>query len=188
MTPTRRTANVLGALALVVNDRAAAAVLAATGQSQSSAGALSALSEFLDRPTLDELRKVLGLTPSGVVRLVDRLAESGLVVRQPGADGRSRAIVLTTTGRRMAEQIGQARLETLTALVDELSPEEQASLLEMLGRVMQTVVQQKSGGAWICRQCDLAACERSSGHCPAANAARAKFELDEPPRASSADP
>ena len=51
---------------------------AAAGQSESAAAALSALLHFLDRPSVDLLRQVLGLTSSGTVRLVDRLAESGL--------------------------------------------------------------------------------------------------------------
>jgi hypothetical protein len=39
---------------------------------------------------------------------------------------------------------------------------------------MTAVVDRKDGGAWICRHCDLTGCERSSGHCPAMNAATAK--------------
>ena len=73
MTALDRQANLLGALALVITDQSAQAVAAAAGQSVSAAAALSALHHFLDRPTLDQLHKVLGLTPSGAVRLVDRL-------------------------------------------------------------------------------------------------------------------
>ena len=83
--------NVLGALSQVITDQSLAAIAGATGQSPTAAAALSALAEFLDRPTVDQLRKVLGLTPSGAVRLVDRLAGAGLVSRGPGTDGRSRS-------------------------------------------------------------------------------------------------
>ena len=51
-----RQANVLGALALVLTDQTAHSVAAAAGQSISAAAALSALHQFLDRPTLDQLR------------------------------------------------------------------------------------------------------------------------------------
>lgn len=175
MSETGRVANVLGALALVLSDRTAVAVADASGQSGSSASALSALAEFLEHPTLDDLRKVLGLTPSGVVRLVDRLVDAGLVTRQPGADARSRAIVLTAAGRRVAGRIAAARMAALTGVLDGLTGSELASLDELLGRVMATVVGGKEGGAWICRQCDLGACGRAAGRCPAALAARRKY-------------
>ena len=109
MTALDRQANLLGALALVITDQTAEAVAAAAGQSVSAAAALSALHHFLDRPTLDQLRKVLGLTPSGAVRLVDRLADAGLVTRGTGDDGRSRSVVLTEAGKRVAQQITAAR-------------------------------------------------------------------------------
>jgi DNA-binding MarR family transcriptional regulator len=169
-----RDANLLGALALVITDQTAQAVGAAAGQSDSAAAALSALHHFLDRPTLDQLRKVLGLTPSGAVRLVDRLADAGLVVRGAGGDGRSRSVVLTEQGQRVAERIGAARATVLSGALDELSADERRSLHALMSRVMSNLVKSKDGGAWICRLCDLDACGRSAGQCPTANAAAAK--------------
>jgi DNA-binding MarR family transcriptional regulator len=170
-----REANVLGALALVVTDQTARAVAAASGQSASAAAALSALHQFLDRPTLDLLRRVLGLTPSGAVRLVDRLADAGLVTRGPGADGRSRAILITDAGRRAAERVAEARAQVLRDALAELSPAERVTLQPLLERLMTGVVRAKEGGPWICRLCDLTACERAAGRCPAANAAAGKY-------------
>jgi len=168
-------ANVLGALALVITDQTAAATAAAAGQSPSAAAALSALHHFLDRPTLDRLRQVLGLTHSGAVRLVDRLAEAGLVTRGPGTDGRSRSIVLTDAGRHAAERVAAARATLLSGALAGLSATERATLDALLGRIMTNVVNAKDGGAWICRLCDLRACRRAEGHCPAATAAFAKM-------------
>ena len=92
-----RTANVLGALAGTVTDQATAAMLAAaelpSKGSSSPLAALVAIAEFLGAPTVDQLRRVLGLTPSGAVRLVDRLESDGLVGRVRGRTagrGRSR--------------------------------------------------------------------------------------------------
>jgi DNA-binding MarR family transcriptional regulator len=166
---------VLGALALAVADQTAQAVVAATGQSVTAAAALSALSEFLDRPTLDQIRRVLGLTPSGAVRLIDRLADAGLVTRGPGADGRTRSVILTDAGRRAAEAGAAARLTYLRDSLATLTAGERETLDHLLGRVMAAVVDRKDGGAWICRQCDLTGCERASGRCPAMNAATAKY-------------
>ncbi len=168
-------ANVLGALALAVADQTAQAVVTATGQSATAAAALSALHEFLDRPTLDQIRRVLGLTPSGAVRLIDRLAEAGLVTRGPGADGRTRSVILTDAGRRSAEAGAAARLTYLRDSLATLTAAERETLDHLLGRVMAAVVDRKDGGAWICRHCDLTGCERSSGRCPAMNAATVKY-------------
>jgi DNA-binding MarR family transcriptional regulator len=170
-----RHANLLGALALVITDQTEQTVTAAAGQSVSAAAALSALHHFLDRPTLDQLRKVLGLTPSGAVRLVDRLADAGLVTRGAGGDGRSRSVVLTEAGMRAAEQITAARAALLSGALDGLSPAERQTLHTLIGRVMANIVRSKDGGAWICRLCDINACGRATGGCPAANAAAAKY-------------
>lgn len=170
-----REANLLGALALIVTDTTAAAVAGASGQASTAAAALSALYQFLDRPTLDALRRVLGLTPSGAVRLVDRLAGEGLVTRGPGADGRSRAVILTADGRRVAKQIAAARSATLRHALADLSAAERDTLHSLLGRIMAAYVRDKQGGAWICRLCDVAACGRAQGACPTANAAAARY-------------
>jgi DNA-binding MarR family transcriptional regulator len=169
-----REANLLGALALAVTDRTSTAIAGAAGQSASAAAALSALHHFLDRPNLDQLRRVLGLTPSGAVRLVDRLAEAGLVTRGPGGDGRSRSVVLTEQGREVAERVSAARVAALGDVLEDLSPTEREVLHTLMGRLMANVVRGKDGGAWICRLCDLDACGRAAGQCPAANAAAAR--------------
>jgi DNA-binding MarR family transcriptional regulator len=165
------TANLLGALALAVTDRASAVAAAAAGQGVSAVAAISALDQFLDRPTIDQLRRVLDLTPSGAVRLVDRLADAGLVTRGSGQDGRSRSVALTRKGKRLAGQLAAARAEALKGALAALSPAEQRTLHALMGRVMASIVHSKDGGPWICRLCDLAACGRDAGLCPTANAA-----------------
>lgn len=175
MTALGREANLLGALALAITDQTAQAAAAAAGQSASAAAALSALHHFLDRPTLDQLCKVVGLTPSGTVRLVDRLAEAGLVTRATGDDRRSRSVVLTDAGKRVAQQVALARAALLESVLDGLSPAERDALHALMSRIMASIVHSKQGGAWICRLCDLEACGRPAGHCPAASAAAVKY-------------
>jgi DNA-binding MarR family transcriptional regulator len=170
MTPLDREANLLGAFALLINDRTADAVAAAAGPSDTAAAALSALHHFLDRPTIDLLRQVLGLTPSGTVRLVDRLVDAGYVTRGPGPDGRSRTVALTERGRDVAAKVTAARAEVLTGALDRLSPAERETLHSLLGRVLAGAVRAPGATRWICRMCDTTACGRSAGHCPVANA------------------
>jgi DNA-binding MarR family transcriptional regulator len=174
MTSLEREANVLGALALVVADRTSDAIAGAAGQSETAAAALSALHHFLDRPTIDLLRQVLGLTPSGTVRLVDRLVDAGYVTREPGGDGRSRAVTLTAEGRRAAEQVAAARADVLSGALSALSPAERETLRDLLGRLLATFVRGPGATRWICRLCDTDACGRAEGQCPAANAAAAR--------------
>lgn len=168
-------ANVLGALALVVTHEMTGAVTGQADGSLTDAAALAALGQFLDGSTLDRVHRVLGLTPSGAVRLVDRLASSGLVTREAGPDGRSRSVRLTATGRDRAGRVHDARSAYLTSLLAGLSADEVADLHRLLGRLMANVVAAKDGGAWTCRLCDLTACGRDEGRCPTANAARAKY-------------
>jgi len=167
-------ANLLGALALVVNDRTEEAI-AATGLSPSAAAALSALHQFLDHPSIERLRQVLGLTPSGTVRLVDRLVEAGYVTRGPAQDKRTVSVALTPKGRRAAARVEAARASVLSGALVDLSEAEQQTLHDLLGKLIAPFVRANldrgPGGGWICRLCDLAACGRDVGHCPTANTA-----------------
>ncbi|MBO0867996.1 MAG: winged helix-turn-helix transcriptional regulator [Micromonosporaceae bacterium] len=177
-TPTRgagveREANLLGALALVVTDQTETVTAAACGLSPTAAAALSALLHFLDKPTLDMLRRVLGLTPSGAVRLVDRLAEAGYVTRGPGADGRSRSVTLTQKGRRAAKRVARARAQVLRGALAGLSVPERETLHALLGKLFSPFIRQPRSTGWICRLCDTVSCGRDAGHCPVANEALA---------------
>jgi DNA-binding MarR family transcriptional regulator len=175
----RALANVLGALSLVVTDELGRAVTQPGGSlgSVTDAATLSALAQFLDGATLDRVHEVMGVTPSGAVRLVDRLERTGLVAREPGTDGRSRAVRLTAAGRAAAEDVGAARSAYLSDLVSSLTVPEVEALRGLLAKLMTSVVDHKQGGAWTCRLCDLVACRRSEGDCPAYNAGLARYGL-----------
>jgi DNA-binding MarR family transcriptional regulator len=170
-----RTGNLLGALSLSVADRTTAAAGAALGQSESAAVALSALHHFLEDPSLDLLGRVLGLTPSGTVRLVDRLQDAGYVTRRPGRDGRSISVRLTASGRRAAERVSAARAEVLEDALSDLAPGERRALDELVSRVLVGLIREPGATRWTCRLCDTTACGRDAGRCPVANAARERF-------------
>jgi DNA-binding MarR family transcriptional regulator len=86
-----RTANLLGALALTLSDRAAAAVQADARVSGSDAAALVTLRNYAEGEPLDLLRRALALSHPGVVRLADRLQARGLVKRHRARDTRRRS-------------------------------------------------------------------------------------------------
>jgi DNA-binding MarR family transcriptional regulator len=170
-----RTGNLLGALSLAVADRTTAAAGDAIDQSQSAAVALSALHHFLEDPSADLLGRVLGLTPSGTVRLLDRLQESGYVTRRPGRDNRSISVRLTASGRRAAERVSAARAEVLEDALSNLAPAERQALDELVSRVLVGLIREPGATRWTCRLCDTTACGREAGRCPVANAARERF-------------
>jgi DNA-binding MarR family transcriptional regulator len=170
-----RAANILGALSLVVTDRMSDAVAEAAGRSVSAAAALSALLHFLDRPTVDRLRQVLGLTSSGTVRLLDRLEEAGFVRREPGADARSTAVVLTESGTRAAIRVTSARAVTLEGALAVLTPEERAAFEHLTGKMLVGMMRGPGATRWICRMCHIGACRGAAGGCPVGNAARDRY-------------
>jgi len=159
----------------VIADRTSEAVGEAAGQSETAAVALSALHHFLDDPSMDRIRRVLGLTPSGAVRLVDRLEEAGYVTRRPGRDGRTVSVRLTASGRRAARRVSAARGEVLNRALAVLGPDERAQFDALAARVL--IGQMRGPGAtrYMCRLCDMEACGRDEGRCPVANAARERW-------------
>jgi DNA-binding MarR family transcriptional regulator len=168
-------ANLLGALSLVIADRMADAMTEAGGRPESAAAALSALLHFLDRPTVDLLRQVLGLTSSGTVRLVDKMAESGYVQRGPGDDGRSTSVSLTGAGLAAAEAVTAARAGVLAGALDALSPAEREALRQLISKVLAGLIGGPGTVRWMCRLCDTGVCRGTEGGCPVGHAVRERY-------------
>jgi len=173
-----REVNLLAALSLVLSDRVRYATEQAAGHSSAAPAALIALGEFLEGGSLDDLRRVVALTPSGAVRLVDRLEADGLVRRRPGSDGRAVALALTTAGRVASRRVLAARSDALSGILDGLTTEERSSLTGIVEKLLSSIVSDRmaarergedAGGGWLCRMCDFAACGRDEGNCPVAN-------------------
>lgn len=170
-----RTANLLGALSLVVSDRMSDAMAGAAGQSETAAATLSALHHLVERPSIDLLRQVLGLTSSGTVRLVDRLAAAGYVRRVSGNDGRVTQVALTASGRRAAQRVSAARGAALDRAIATLSPADQQTLSELVSRLLVGLMRGPGAVRWMCRLCDTRACGHDTGHCPVRTAALATY-------------
>jgi DNA-binding MarR family transcriptional regulator len=166
------TANVVGALALVIADRSTDAIEDSSRQSLTTGAALSALYQFLGTPSIDLLRQVLGLTSSGTVRLVDRLEEAGYVTRRAGGDGRLTLVQLTTSGRRAAIRVSNARATVLRDALSVLSADERRSLDAIASRLLVGLMRGPGAERWMCRLCDVTDCGRDQGRCPVAAAAQ----------------
>jgi DNA-binding MarR family transcriptional regulator len=172
MTSSEHSANVLGALALKLHDRMSAAVAEAAGEPESGATTLSWMSSFAEQPRVGLLHQMLGLTPSGAVRLIDRLEADGHLRRGPGADGRSTSVRLTARGRRTARRVSAARLAVLTDALAVLSEDERETLDALVGRVLAGLKRDATATRFMCRLCDAQACGHARGACPVAPAQR----------------
>jgi DNA-binding MarR family transcriptional regulator len=171
--------NVFGALCTTVADEIHAAA-DSTAQVGGAAGAtLVALRESQAGESIDRLRRTVGLTPSGAVRLVDRLVELGLVRRRPGKDARTISLTLTSSGSRVAGRILRGRANVIERALSNLTREEQLTLARLSDKLVGAIAAHRiearqngdtpPGGA-ICRLCDFTGCGRPAGRCPAQKA------------------
>jgi DNA-binding MarR family transcriptional regulator len=166
-----RTANLLGALALTLADRADAAVRDGAGVAGNDAAALVTLRNYAEGKPLELLRKALALSHPGVVRLADRLESRGLVERRRSdSDGRSVALHLTAAGRGAADEALTARGEAIAAALDVLDATERRALESMLERMLCAETTDSVASLVICRMCDPDVCGHPQG-CPVTQAA-----------------
>lgn len=154
----------LGVTALAALDRLRAAVDDRSGLGEAEAGALVHLRAWPGE-AVGDLAGVVGRSQSATVRLVDRLVERGLVRRDPGADRRTVALVLTEAGSRAADAVLAARATALAPLLAGLSENERRALERLLGGVATGLATDRPAAVRVCRLCDREACTSGPG-CP----------------------
>ena len=174
-----RLINLLGAAAIGLNDAAVGDVAADGGLDCTAAGALVALLDLAESGSVRRLSQMLGLTHSGTVRLVNRLADAKVVERAAGPDLRTVSVRLTRPGRAVARRIRAGRHAAIATALAGLTRQQRDQLtvacevlitnMTMARLARRTAGARPSGGA-LCRMCDPAACGRLAGGCPAAGA------------------
>lgn len=174
----QRQANIFGALSLTVADRVRAASSASAPSSGEGPAGLVALATFMEGGSIEELSRVLGLSHSATVRLVDKLERGELVERRSAADARAVAVAPTTQGIEIAEQIQRARLESLSELLDPLTPTERKELTRLHEKLLAGLVATGELRGRICRLCDAAACGHDCGRCPVTEAPPPQVEAE----------
>ena len=106
---------------------------------------LSALSVvvFAGPVTLGDLAAAEQVRPPTMTRIVDALAEQGLVVKRKNArDGRSTLIHATATGKKLLMQGRERRVRALAAQIGALGPDDLAALgtaTEILRKVIAAI-------------------------------------------------
>ena len=166
-----RTANLLATLSLHVTGRTLSAARQAAERAESDTAALVALSVVVPGASQDTVGQMLGLSQSGVTRLVDRLAENGLVRRDPGPDQRTVAVRTTPAGDRTAQRALRARRENSVQVLSTLAADEQRLLAALLEKLLGGAVHERADAFRICRMCETAVCH-DVDRCPVTDAAR----------------
>jgi len=84
-----------------------------------------------------ELGAMLGIDPSTMVALVDRLEEAGLAKRRPSPrDRRAREVVITAKGRRQLDAARRKVADVEDEVLGGLSGEERDQLMTLLRRAL----------------------------------------------------
>lgn len=159
-----RLENLLGALSLTMADRLRG-VGAGHGMSASEQAALVTVLAHPDHP-VSRLGDILGLTSSGVTRLVDRVVDRGWVTRSPGPDARQRRLRLTGAGARRARALMRERDDVLGAALAVLPAADRAELERLLHRVVGGLHREEVPALRTCRLCDVEVCNSGGAECP----------------------
>ena len=152
-----RTTNLLGVVGLAVADRIEEETRNILKHSGETPAALVVIGYGLG-PSNDELRRVLGLSHSGTVRLVDRLVADGLVERREGEDARSVALYVSKRGKALREKILKGRLTAISPLIEPLSESEQDQLGRILSKLLSSMETSDFERRSLCRMCDHRVC------------------------------
>lgn len=160
----RPLANRLAALATSLDD----AVHAETDELSASAVAALQTIRQIGPMAIQDVARIIGLTHSATVRLIDRL-EKDWLVRRLSRKGREVRVEATARGRRRAGQFQDRRLAAADALLAALDAEERTVLARAIDKMLEASVTDAGRADRTCRSCDREAC-RAKG-CPVEAAA-----------------
>src|SRR5262245_27121322 len=103
------TANIMGALAVLIQDRVEKTWQADLDLSPMAAAAL-VIVDVYPGSTIERVAGCIGLTHSATVRVIDKLAERGLVEKDRArGDARAQSLKLSKAGKRTVQQLHAAR-------------------------------------------------------------------------------
>jgi MarR family transcriptional regulator, negative regulator of the multidrug operon emrRAB len=152
-----RTANLLGTVGLAVADRIEAMARNILNHAGETPAALVVIGYGFG-PSNDQLRRILGRSHPGTVRLVDRLVADGLVERREGQDKRAIALYLTEQGAALREKLLAGRLAVVKPLLGPLTDVEQETLAVLLHKMLGSMETTDLQRCTFCRLCDTRIC------------------------------
>jgi DNA-binding MarR family transcriptional regulator len=92
-----------------------------------------------------ELAQFTGLSRTGAATMVEQLEQAGFVERKAGANARTNALFLTRPGRAAMEQAVRESAINEELIFGIFSPEERATLRDLLDRAIHHVEAKRSG-------------------------------------------
>ena len=101
------------------------------------------LAQVYKRPGINQaaLADIVGVEPITICRMVDRLEALDLVERKPDPnDRRARLVHMTEAARPGLERMKAAAHALFSEALDGISPEEEALLMSLLGRIQTNLV------------------------------------------------
>ena len=165
---TPRLANILGAIAVSLNDSLmGSAGLASFDSPVDHATACAALSllRWLPGAPMPRLAASIGLSQSAAVRLIDRLASAGMVVRRREPGQRQVRVFLTRLGLSAAARIHRRRARVLERIVAQLEARDRDDLLRISERLARRLPQDEWHAMHVCRLCHFRSCG-TDDECP----------------------
>jgi MarR family transcriptional repressor of emrRAB len=170
---TARLANVFGAAALAA---AGAMMSAAAAVTEGGLSAAAALVTLASEPGIGvtEVGRRVGLSQPGATRLLEGLAERGLVTSEPEPGGRTVALRLTAGGTEKARLILAERERALASLLEPLDDRARRELDAALSLVLERLTDQGASAYRTCRLCDEQACT-ATAPCPVDQAGRRRL-------------
>ncbi|AYG64919.1 MULTISPECIES: MarR family transcriptional regulator [unclassified Rhizobium] len=162
-----RLENLFGAMSLALVDKMEKAFADETGHGPS---AIAAIVQIGTEPgiTIETLRRMIALSHSATVRLVDQLVASDLVLRAGGVEGdkRARSLQLTESGRALFGRSLAARRAVIDRAFKALKPEETEQLGRLIEKLLPALVDLGDDQDVVCRVCDQGVCDQD--RCPIA--------------------
>lgn len=171
-----RLLNLLGALALSLGDAQAAAMRGVgrddkpEGLGASACAAIVTLGPY-PGTSIGRLAKILGLTHSVAVRLVEQLAADDLIERRAGDDRRQVLLALTPAGEALRARLLAAREQALGAALRGLSDADAGHLERLVTTMLARLTESREQADHLCRLCDEDVCTTEC--CPVEQAALA---------------
>jgi MarR family transcriptional repressor of emrRAB len=152
------TANILGALSLLIQDRVEGAWRAELDLSPMAAAALVQIDNE-PGSSIELIAGHIGLTHSATVRVIDKLAERGLVEKDRARkDARAQNLKLSKAGKRVVQQIHAARNQVTDDLLSGLDPAQRRALEAAIRSILHRVVEPGREADVTCRVCDDRRC------------------------------
>jgi DNA-binding MarR family transcriptional regulator len=155
----RQTANILGALALLIQDRVQTRWQEELGLSPMAAATLIQV-EWESGCSIELAARYIGLSHSATVRIVDKLVEAGLVSKdRTDKDARVQSLKLTRAGKRIEQQLHAARNKVTDELLSLLPPQQVDALGSSIGTILRGAVTDPVESYTTCRVCDENRCQ-----------------------------